>query len=96
MFADCLRAAYCEGKLIVYEVDRGAAGITLGIQSKFPRALLVTVDCAESANVQSHTGNLKADLTLGPGDCVVAHHLGPVDAAETWSWSFSLNARMAP
>ena len=86
---------YCDGKLIVYEVDRGAAGVSLGVYNKFPNSLMVAVDCSDSENVQSHLGKMHTDVRVAAGECAVAHHLAPLVPEDRWSWTFSLNAKMA-
>ncbi len=84
-----------DGKLVVYELDRGAAGATLGVHNKFPTALVVSMDCSGSTNVMSHRGQLAADVRVASGACVAAHHIAPRDPESEWSWMFNLSARKA-
>ncbi len=75
---------YSDGKLIVYEVERATAGITLGLHSRFPSPLVATVDCSDSENVRSHLDSLLAKVHLQSGQCVVAHHLAPIRAEDKY------------
>ncbi len=97
MFAHFSRCAseYCDGKLVIYEVERGGAGVTLGLHNRFPNALNITLDCSDSENVISHMGTMVTTVRAAAGAAIVAHHLAPAQAEERWSWTFSLNARMA-
>eukprot|EP00047_Mylnosiga_fluctuans_P009313 m.10827 g.10827 ORF g.10827 m.10827 type:complete len:930 (-) comp2562_c0_seq1:53-2842(-) len=90
------RTEYSDGKLTVFEVERGTAGVTLGLRSLFPSPLLVTIDCSESENVLSHLGALRTQVRLAPRQCAIAHHLAPIKPEERWSWTFSMNAKSAP
>merc|ERR1719326_293676 len=71
---------YDNGNLIVYQLSRDTAGTTLAVKSNYEGSVRITLDCSQSENVGTTSGNLIAEKLLTPGAMSVFHHLYPLKA----------------
>lgn len=79
-----------DGKIKLYKLRAGFAGITLMVENNAYVPLVFSLDCAESENVMSNRGELIHEETIAPQKRAIMHHLMPANPAiTTWSWSYS-------
>jgi len=81
------------GQVKLYTRRAGYSGVSFAVENCGSRQLEFTLDCAESKNVMSHRGQLRASQRIPVNETKVLHHLMPDKSFDPWSWSIKYSVR---
>lgn len=61
--------------------------VSLAVENRSHRSVLVRLNCVKSDNCVSHRGNLNCVVKVEPRSTEIGHHLVPLDSSKSWSVS---------